>query len=178
MEKLPAHFLIVKLNFRTFGETQLEIYFFRGAVQINKVQPNRLVTRFTAEADDMVHHGRTEPPALVRSSHPESMNNRYLLRLCLHPPGDLFVAIVFAVYCLFQKETLARQGRKILYAFTKERFADRVIYILRLSNSTFSNFLSEMFLQSYEKLLIQRNRHIRLSRLDIRRTVALDRRGV
>ena len=55
---------------------------------------------------------------------------------------DLFVAIVFAVYCLFQKETLARQGRKILYAFTKERFADRIIHILRLSNSTFSNFLS------------------------------------
>ena len=55
---------------------------------------------------------------------------------------DLFVAIVFAVYCLFQKETLARQGRKILYAFAKERFADRVVHILRLSNSTFSNFLS------------------------------------
>ena len=55
---------------------------------------------------------------------------------------DLFVALVFAIYCLFQKETLARQGRKILYAFTKERFADRVIHIMRLSNSTFSNFLS------------------------------------
>lgn len=55
---------------------------------------------------------------------------------------DLFVAIVFAVYCLFQKETLARQGRKILYAFAKERFADEVIHVLRLSNSTFSNFLS------------------------------------
>ena len=55
---------------------------------------------------------------------------------------DLFVAIVFAVYCMCQKETLARQGRKILYAFTKERFADKMIHILRLSNSTFSNFLS------------------------------------
>lgn len=55
---------------------------------------------------------------------------------------DLFVAIVFAVYCLFQKETLARQGRKLMYAFTKERFADRIVHILRLSNSTFSNFLS------------------------------------
>ena len=55
---------------------------------------------------------------------------------------DFFVAIVFAVYCLFQKETLARQGRKILYAFTKEKFADKTIHILRLSNSTFSNFLS------------------------------------
>ncbi len=55
---------------------------------------------------------------------------------------DLFVAIVFAIYCLFQKETLARQGRKLLYAFTKERSADRLIHVLRLSNSTFSNFLS------------------------------------
>ena len=55
---------------------------------------------------------------------------------------DLFVAIVFAIYCLFQKETLARQGRKLLYSFAKERFADRVIHVLRLSNSTFSNFLS------------------------------------
>lgn len=55
---------------------------------------------------------------------------------------DLFVAIVFAVYCLFQKETLARQGRKLLYAFAKEQRADKLIYILRISNSTFSNFLS------------------------------------
>lgn len=55
---------------------------------------------------------------------------------------DLFVAIVFAVYCLCQKETLARQGRKLLYAYLKEQRADKFIYILRLSNSTFSNFLS------------------------------------
>ena len=55
---------------------------------------------------------------------------------------DLFVAIVFAIYCLFQKETLARQGRRLLYAFAKEKRADRIVYILRLSNSTFSNFLS------------------------------------
>lgn len=52
------------------------------------------------------------------------------------------IGIVFCVYCLFQKETLARQGRKILYAFIKEKTADNVIRILRLSNTTFSNFLS------------------------------------
>lgn len=55
---------------------------------------------------------------------------------------DAVIAIVFSVYCLFQKETLARQGRKLLYAFTKEQTADRIIRILRLTNSTFSNFLS------------------------------------
>lgn len=55
---------------------------------------------------------------------------------------DAVIAIVFSVYCLFQKETLARQGRKLLYAFMKEQTADRIIRVLRLTNSTFSNFLS------------------------------------
>lgn len=52
------------------------------------------------------------------------------------------IALVFCIYCLFQKETLARQGRKLLYAYCKESFADGVIRIFRLTNSTFSNFLS------------------------------------
>lgn len=55
---------------------------------------------------------------------------------------DAFIAIVFALYCLFQKETLARQGRKFVYAFFPEKFADGTVRVLRLANSTFSNFLS------------------------------------
>lgn len=55
---------------------------------------------------------------------------------------DAFIAIVFALYCLFQKETLARQGRKLMYALFPERFADELVRIFRLANSTFSNFLS------------------------------------
>lgn len=55
---------------------------------------------------------------------------------------DVVIGIVFAIYCLFQKETLARQGRKVLYAFFPESFSDNVIRILRLTNATFSNFLS------------------------------------
>ena len=55
---------------------------------------------------------------------------------------DAVIALVFCIYCLFQKETLARQGRKILYAYFKESFADGVIRVCRLTNSTFSNFLS------------------------------------
>ena len=52
------------------------------------------------------------------------------------------IGVVFSVYCLFQKETLARQFRKLLYAFAKEKNADRIIAVMRLTNSTFSNFLS------------------------------------
>lgn len=55
---------------------------------------------------------------------------------------DAVIAIVFALYCLFQKETLARQGRKLLYALLPERTGDEIVRILRLTNSTFSNFLS------------------------------------
>ncbi len=55
---------------------------------------------------------------------------------------EAVVALVFAIYCLFQKETLARQGRKLLYAFLPEGASDYIVRVLRLTNSTFSNFLS------------------------------------
>ncbi len=55
---------------------------------------------------------------------------------------DAFIAIVFAVYCLFQKEILARQGKKLIYAFLSEKFSDNIVRVLRLANETFSNFLS------------------------------------
>lgn len=55
---------------------------------------------------------------------------------------NLFISLVFAIYCLFQKELLARQGRKLIYAFLPEKVSDKIVSILRLSNCTFSNFLS------------------------------------
>ena len=55
---------------------------------------------------------------------------------------NVVVGVVFAFYCLFEKETLARQGRKLLYAFVPEKAADATIRILRLTNDTFANFLS------------------------------------
>ena len=60
---------------------------------------------------------------------------------------DLVIGVVFAIYCLFQKETLARQGRKLLYAFLPEKTADYTVRVMRLSNSTFSNFLAGQFLE-------------------------------
>jgi len=57
------------------------------------------------------------------------------------------ISLIFALYCLFQKETLARQGRRLLYAFLPEHWCDRTIRILRLTNSTFSNFLSGQCLE-------------------------------
>ena len=57
------------------------------------------------------------------------------------------VSIVFALYCLFRKEQLAQQGRKLVYAFLPEKIGDTVVRVLRLANSTFSNFLSGQCLE-------------------------------
>lgn len=55
---------------------------------------------------------------------------------------SLFVSLVFSLYCLGNKERLARQGRRILYSILPERWTDEIIRIARLTNSTFSNFFS------------------------------------
>jgi predicted PurR-regulated permease PerM len=58
------------------------------------------------------------------------------------------MSIVFALYCLGRKEVLARQGRKILYSIFSEKFCDETIRILRMTNSTFSNFISGQCLEA------------------------------
>lgn len=57
------------------------------------------------------------------------------------------ISSVFAIYCLFNKETLCRQGRKLLYAYMPETWSDNIIRVLRLANTTFSNFLSGQCLE-------------------------------
>lgn len=58
------------------------------------------------------------------------------------------LSFVFALYCLGRKEILARQGRRILYAFLPEKAGDEIIRILRMTNSTFSNFISGQGLEA------------------------------
>ncbi|MBQ9929545.1 MAG: AI-2E family transporter [Oscillospiraceae bacterium] len=58
------------------------------------------------------------------------------------------LSIVFGLYCLSRKEILARQGRRLLYAFLPEQAGDEVVRILRMSNSTFSNFISGQCLEA------------------------------
>ena len=58
------------------------------------------------------------------------------------------ISLVFALYCLFRKEILARQARRLAYAFLPEKFCDQSIRILRLTNATFSNFISGQCLEA------------------------------
>ncbi len=58
------------------------------------------------------------------------------------------ISIVFAFYCLGQKETLVRQSRKMLYALLSESRADEIIRVARMSNSSFSNFFTGQCLEA------------------------------
>ncbi len=58
------------------------------------------------------------------------------------------ISIVFAIYCLSRKEILARQGRRIVYSILSERHADEIIRVFRLTNVTFSNFISGQCLEA------------------------------
>ena len=58
------------------------------------------------------------------------------------------ISLVFSIYCLNRKEVLARQGRRILYSLVSEKRADEIIRITRLTNVTFSNFISGQCLEA------------------------------
>ena len=58
------------------------------------------------------------------------------------------LSFVFALYCLGRKEILARQGRRILYSFLPEKVSDETVRILRMTNSSFSNFISGQCLEA------------------------------
>lgn len=52
------------------------------------------------------------------------------------------LGLVFSIYLLLQKEKLGVQFKKCLYAFLPEKAVDKILEIGKLSNKTFSNFLS------------------------------------
>ena len=58
------------------------------------------------------------------------------------------VSLVFALYCLGRKEILARQGRRIVYSILPEKIADETVRILRMTNATFSKFISGQCLEA------------------------------
>lgn len=59
-----------------------------------------------------------------------------------------FLSVAFAFYSLSRKEILARQGRRLLYSILPEHLSDEIIRILRLTNSTFSSFISGQCLEA------------------------------
>lgn len=53
-----------------------------------------------------------------------------------------FIAFVFALYILLQKEKLGLQSKKVLFAFVRKGRAEAALEVLSLTYSTFSSFLT------------------------------------
>ena len=56
--------------------------------------------------------------------------------------GTFFIAFVFAMYILLQKEKLGRQAKKVLCAFVRKGRAEAALEVLALTYKTFSSFLT------------------------------------
>lgn len=55
---------------------------------------------------------------------------------------NLFLAVIFAIYMLASKEVLIFQCKKLLYAHLKEKTANYILKVGRLSNETFQKFIA------------------------------------
>lgn len=55
---------------------------------------------------------------------------------------NFFLAVVFAIYMLASKEVLIFQCKKLLYAHLKEKTANYILKVGRLSNETFQKFIA------------------------------------
>ena len=58
------------------------------------------------------------------------------------------IGLIFAIYILLQKERLGRQAKQVLYALSPMERADRTMEVARLTERTFSNFLSGQCLEA------------------------------
>lgn len=56
--------------------------------------------------------------------------------------STFFIAFVFAIYILLQKEKLSVQAKKVLFAFVRKGRAEAVLEVLSLTYNTFSSFLT------------------------------------
>lgn len=61
---------------------------------------------------------------------------------------NAIVSVVFALYCLSRKEILARQALRITYSILPEKAADETVRVLRMTNATFSKFISGQCLEA------------------------------
>lgn len=60
----------------------------------------------------------------------------------------IFMALIFSIYMLSQKETLVVGIKKITYAFTKKEYAEKIEEVGQLTNKTFNKFISGQCLEA------------------------------
>lgn len=61
---------------------------------------------------------------------------------------NIGLAIVFSFYILYNKETWSRQTKKVTYAVLKKDHADKFFNIAKISNKTFTNFVTGQLIEA------------------------------
>lgn len=61
---------------------------------------------------------------------------------------NALIGFVFSIYLLLQKETLSGQFKRFAYSFFPEQYVDNFLYVCKLSNNTFSSFISGQCLEA------------------------------
>ncbi len=56
--------------------------------------------------------------------------------------ASFFVAFIFAIYLLAEKEKLEANSKRVLYAYISEKKADRIVALASMTNKTFFSFVT------------------------------------
>ncbi len=71
-----------------------------------------------------------------------------VIRSIVFQVTNFCIGTVFAIYLLYSKELLASQAKRLLYSYIKKEKVDRLLYILSLTQETFSGFLTGQCLEA------------------------------
>ena len=61
---------------------------------------------------------------------------------------NFILSLIFSVYMLLNKEKLQLGIRKIIYACSKKSFADKIMYLGKVANESFSSYIGGQFLEA------------------------------
>ena len=61
---------------------------------------------------------------------------------------NFILSLIFSIYMLLSKEKLQLGIKKIIYAVTKKNFADKIMYLGKISNESFSSYIGGQFIEA------------------------------
>lgn len=69
-------------------------------------------------------------------------------KMVINGVATFFIAFIFSLYILSQKEKLGRQCRKVIRALFSEKVVEKICYVCSLSHKTFSRFITGQCLEA------------------------------
>lgn len=61
---------------------------------------------------------------------------------------NFVLSLIFSIYMLLNKERLQLGMKKVLYAFSKNNFADKIMYLGKVANESFSSYIGGQFIEA------------------------------